>query len=205
MGNNVSQLVVPYFAEFCESIIGLFLRREGFEHTQRTEVNGVVFRRGDCFVEVTYFPEHSPTYEIMVNIGLGNEMCGPRGELQGIGLWYAIPETHPFRRSFGTFSSKAELQAVLTRLRNEVFSTFAKPLWDDATKLRGFVDQLVRSQAEQVRQQALEDLRTGALDAFNDRNYTQAVELYQQIGRGLLSPTELKRLEIAQKRLGSTG
>jgi hypothetical protein len=73
-------------------------------------------------------------------------------------------------------------------------------LWDDTVKLQCLVNGFAKSRAEQVRQQRMDEIEVQGREAFSAGNYKEVVELYGQIGNSL-SPTQRKRLEIAQKRL----
>lgn len=139
--NGWQRLKCPFFTEVCRHVLCSYFRAEGFEESRLTSIGGVIFRRGDVFVEIGYEPETHPDYSPTVVLGYGAEAYGEAGSSNIVPMWFVLEDDAAGRRySFWTFRSEDELRRVFGRMRDELLEPCAKPLWTDADRLKSHIE-----------------------------------------------------------------
>lgn len=197
------KLSAPYFEQVCRKIFDSFLGGYGFINSEADETGSVTYFKNNCFLNIYYYPEDNPNYSPMIRIGFVKKSEDPPSiQFEGIGLWYAIPESVK-SRDYGnwTFSTSEELEKALLRIRDEVISVYAQPLWEEPQNLRLLVNKRKKDIEEEYKANILRKKKIEAQNAFRTGNYEEALKIYSEIDRADLSTTDLKRFNIAQKYL----
>ncbi len=129
------QLLCDFFYAVCIRVLGPYFSSLGFVE-KKSDINGVLFRRNDLFVEISYVPESAPNYSPSLIVGLGNYKYDAVGNTTGLPAWSILPDDGQSRNySFWKFSDEKELESVLSRMKVEVIEQHMKPLWEDRVKL----------------------------------------------------------------------
>ncbi len=129
------QLLCDFFYVVCLKILKPYFSSLGFIEG-KTNINGVLFRRNDLFVEISYLPESAPNYSPSLIFGLDNYSYDAVCNLNRIPAWSILPNDGISRNySFWRFSDEKELEFVLIRIKIEIIERYMKPLWEDRKKL----------------------------------------------------------------------
>ena len=137
---NWKSLECRFFASTCESVLGDYFTSHGFSKGEITSIGGVIYRRSNLFVEVSYVPETLPSYTPSIIIGLGADKYDKAGKPLGVPGWFIFPAEAPERKySFWTFDTEQSLVVVLTRIKDEILNGHVRPLWNDEKTLRKLI------------------------------------------------------------------
>jgi hypothetical protein len=129
------QLLCNFFNVVCLRVLGPYFADQGFSW-QETKINGIFFKKSNLFVEISYIPETYPNYSPSMIVGIGTSKYDDLGNTTGIPIWSLIPETEEARKySFWKFSNEHELANELKRIKLEILEKYARPLWEDKSKL----------------------------------------------------------------------
>jgi len=116
-----------------------YLEAQDFAETEVTPVGGMVFRRFDVFLEISYEPDTCPDYSPTIVLGTGPGKYDEGGR-PGVPFWYVIPSNLPERNyTFWTFKTETDLQSVLARIKDALLEPHAKPLWINLDRLEKYV------------------------------------------------------------------
>ena len=130
------RLNCEFFASNCRRVLGDYLEDQGFVENEQTPVRGILYRRFDVFLELSYDPQTSPNYSPTIVIGTGTGKYDDAGRPAGVPFWYVIPNNLPERDyTFWTFKTEADLESVLARIKDSVLDLHAKPLWFNLDRL----------------------------------------------------------------------
>lgn len=133
------QLICDFFYAVCLRVLGPYFTSLGFVE-EKSKINGVVFKRNDLFVEVSYLPESAPNYSPSLIVGIGSCKYDDTGKTTGRPAWSILSDNDEARKySFWKFSNDKELASVLTKLKVEVIERHMKPLWEDRVKLENAI------------------------------------------------------------------
>lgn len=191
---------LPYFIPACRAALDSYFAAHRFRLRESTASDTkVAYSDGRTFVELSYWAEARPCFDPIVAFGIERGYAASASlEAGSIGLWYAIPDDASARH-YGEwcFSSAAELEAILPRIRDEVLDVYALSLWSQPDRLAALVQQQREELATQFERETLEKKRREAAAAFNGGRYEHALELYEAIGAEYLTPVEQKRVQIA--------
>lgn len=129
------KLLCSYFYTICLKVLSAYFSGHGFAPV-KNNIGGVTFRKRDIFVEVSYDPESHPKYSLTVVVGIGSGAYDDWGKFAGVPIWRVIPEDSVESEFFAwTFSDEYELDNILTKTKNMILEKYAKPLWQDRSKL----------------------------------------------------------------------
>jgi len=198
MDSFLKALSVQYFEEISKKILDMFLPKHGFKLLESSETKVIYNNKSDIFLEIYYYPEDIPNYSLMIGIGFirrnDNSVT-----YEGAGLWYALPQGYDYKD--WKFSNKEGLEKNLTRICNNVFEQYAKPLWGNPNKLRNLID----TQLNESRSNAEKHLRDQSLlkakQAFKTGKYEEAVKIYDKIGLNNLTTVEQKMYHMGKKHV----
>jgi hypothetical protein len=199
---------LPYSIPACRDALDVYLASHGFASRESSAADTkVTYSDGRTFVELSYWLEDGPRFIPMISMGIELEYSASSGLTRGgIGVWFAIPEEDGARHySEWRFSTAAQLQDVLPRIRDEVLDVYARPLWSHPDQLAFLIRRQQEELAVAAAKELLEKKRKEAAAAFAAREYTQALDLYSAIGTENLTPVERKRVEIATRQAASSG
>ncbi len=177
-------------------VLGEWLRAEGASGLEDARADRVVFVRGEVFLDVYYLDkEDPPPHSLVVAVGLRAD-----GVLRGVGLWRLLDDVPPYWD--WRFSTQEELEAALTRLRDDVLMPNADRIWRDPDGLaRAWEIQRAEVEREYVGHER-ERLLAGARAAFTAGRYSEARDAYVLAGEPL-SATDAHRLRIARRQVGT--
>lgn len=134
------RLICDYFFPVCVRTLGPYFQSFGFIE-EKSKISGVVFRRNDIFVEVSYLPESAPNYSPSLIIGIGSSKYDDTGRTTGLPAWAILSESDEARRySFWRFSDDEELASVLARLKFEIIEPHIRPFWEDRARLERAIE-----------------------------------------------------------------
>jgi hypothetical protein len=129
------KLLCSYFYTICLKVLSAYFSGHGFVPV-KNNIGGITFRKRDIFVEISYDPESSPKYSLTVVVGIGSGAYDDWGKFTGVPIWSLIPEDNVESEFFAwTFSDEKELGNILTKTKTMVLEKYAKPLWQDRSKL----------------------------------------------------------------------
>lgn len=176
-------------------VLGELLRDEGFTSPVAPRPGRVTADRGRVVLEMYYLDEEPPPRSLVVALGVRED----RAKERGVGLWWLLGDVAPPYDAW-TFDTQETLEAAVTRVRDEVLTPFAAPLWRDETALGLRVDE--HSRELQVEYEAGERARllASARRAFDAGHHQEARDGF--ILAGDLSPVDAKRLQLARRALG---
>ena len=135
---RMRELAHPYFRDTCASVLDPFLKAHGFRRT-RFGLDRLSFRRGRCVLEfgyARYVSDEQPRYALSAAIGLD------RGWLRKpriIGLWQVPCPDRGANRWAWEFRGAEQLKSNLKKLV-PLLDEYARPLWEDESKLRAVID-----------------------------------------------------------------
>lgn len=134
------KLNCPFFAPTCRRILSDYLEAQGFVEKELTPVGGIVYRRFDVFLEVSYESETCPNYSPTIVLGIGPGKYDEGGRPGGVPFWYVIPNNLPERSyTFWTFKTEADLESVLARIKDALLEPHARPLWLNLDRLEKYI------------------------------------------------------------------
>ena len=134
------RLNCPFFASTCRRTLSDYLEAQGFVEKELTPVGGVVYRRFDVFLEISYEPDTSPDYSPTIVLGVGAGKYDEGGRPGGVPFWYVIPSNLQERNyTFWTFKTEADLQSVLIRIKDALLEPHARPLWLNLDRLEKYI------------------------------------------------------------------
>lgn len=123
------KLVCPFFAPVCRRVLGRYLEANGFTEKGLNEIEGLVFSRFGVFLEISYELEMVPQALTMA-LGVGDKKYDEGGHPCCVPYWYLLPRDRPEHRGESVrFETEAELEALLTRFRDQFLEPYAKPVW----------------------------------------------------------------------------
>lgn len=190
----------PDLASASRRVLADYLHGEGFLGPVSSRYCVTEFTMADIVLELSYYIEDAPPRS--VNVALGRRPDD--GTAQLVGLWSLIPpEDKAQQYALWRFSTTAELEETLARLRDEVLPRFAAPYWRDPSRLAAV---LANDMAARLRQhdEALDDRHlASARRAYADGDFQKAVDNYAMVG-GELTAADRQRLKIARHRLGAS-
>lgn len=190
---------LSYFEPLCRKVFDQYFMQRGFINS-KADKTGCAYFMNDIFLRVHYYLEDSPKFSPMVTIGFVKKQPNSSVESESIGLWYAVPETIEARNyESWIFSNVEELEKSLIRLRDEVVDIYAKFLWEHPLELRRLVDKLKEEVRKRYNAEIMEKKKKDAESAFRNKNYQEALKIYDEIDVSYLSPAELKRIELSRK------
>jgi hypothetical protein len=193
-----------YFEQVCHEVFDDFLHEEGFIIKGINEAGGVIYVKDSIFIEITYYPEDAPDYSPMVGIGIFKENRKGQSIMNGVSLWTAILEAKPmWNYNLCHFTNKDGLHKCLVRLRDELLLEYRELLWNNPNRLKKLIEKEEQEMRLLEAKELDEELRQEAEDAFRSANYEKAISLYTKVDVSKLSPSDLKRLQIAKKQIGS--
>ncbi|MBI1927846.1 hypothetical protein HYR99_26855 [Candidatus Poribacteria bacterium] len=201
MNEQWKGLFVSDFESICRKVFDSYMRRCGFTDTEADESGAITYFKQNRFLRVHYYPEESPTYSPMIDVGfVAKDEDASISRFEGIGLWYAIPEGTPVRNyGFWTFASPKELEKVLLQIRDEVVDVYARPLWEEPSRLRYFIEQQKKEIQKHYGEERMNRKKREADLAFRSGNYQEALKIYDEIDISELSRLELKRIELSSR------
>lgn len=133
--NGWERLIVPFFTPVCRRVLTPYLTERGFHETDAKVGGGLVYQRADVFFEISYYLETVPN-EITLVLGTHRTF----GRAVRAPLWFVKCGGDPDPGElWQRFRTEAELEGVVTRIRDELLRVYAEPLWDDGQRL----DQLI--------------------------------------------------------------
>jgi hypothetical protein len=94
------------------------------------------------------------------------------------------------------------LRDVLSKIRDEAIDVYARPFWEDPARLRKAVEDCYREEAVAQAKEALDESLRQARSAFDAGDYDRALKIYGPIDRSALAKSDLKRVELAKRKLG---
>ncbi len=199
MSGPVAEL--HYFKPACGRVIEPYLSlfgfsRLAFERDGEESTIVVAYSRENVLLTFSYWPEHFPNYCVMVDIGFIEGDAVP--ERSRIGLWCAIPDD---KRWSTVFRTEDELAIVLTRIRDDVLPSYARPLWDDPQQLTQLITRCYNEQEARGSSREAERKRQQAEMAFKAGNFGEVVSIYAALSSVDLTATDRKRLEIARRKI----
>lgn len=188
-----------HFAEVVGRIVGPVLTGHGFAPAASSTSSRVNYRRGGVVVSLAYFVEDLPTPWVAVDIGLA-ALDNPA---QLVGLWRALPDDARAREyPSWRFHDDESLDAVVSRIVNEVLLTFGPPLWDSEAD----IEDLLAKQMDETESRYLEDRRRADLlrarRSFDEGRFQDAIDGFGMIGTEALSAADRRLLYLARQRLG---
>ena len=194
------QLDCLYFTSICRSILSDYLLSQGFVEKGLMPQGGVVYRKLDIFLEISYVPETRPKYTPTVILGIGRRKYDVEG-LGAVPLWYVVPDDLlEFDYTSWRFSSESDLESVLTRIKDTIPTQYARPLWIDREQLEGYIKRFeAQIDSEFAATARADDIRM-ANEAWKAQDHAQAIVLYERFLE-YLTKLELARLEYARKRI----
>jgi len=129
------RLLCSYFYMVCMRILSEYFSGYGFV-PDKNKVGGVIFRKNDIFVELSYNPESFPKYSPTLVIGFGAGTYDDWGKFIGVPIWSLIPtEDEGSEFSTWTFSNENELGIILSKTKTLILEPYIKLLWKDRNKL----------------------------------------------------------------------
>lgn len=129
-----------FFAPTCRRILSEYLEAQGFVERELTPVGGIVYRRFEVFLEVSYEPDTCPNYSPTIVLGIGPGKYDAGGRPGGVPFWFVIPDSLPERNyTFWTFKTEGDLEAVLARIKDALLEPHARPLWQDVDQLEKYI------------------------------------------------------------------
>jgi hypothetical protein len=138
------QLLCGYFRDACIEVVGAFFKQKHFLWRE-TDIGGMVFFRENYFIELSYVPETYPAYSPTIIVGMGASKFSDGGEVNGVPLWYVLPEGTPQKAySIWRFRDKKELTVVLEKIRLEIIDVYVMPLLQDESKLARLIEEFSR-------------------------------------------------------------
>jgi hypothetical protein len=192
---------IPYFHSVCHAVLTPYLRVFGFEsiqpgHDSVEHATTAAYLSDEVMMRFSYWPEDFPDYCLMVGAGFfdGSEYL----ENPEVGLWYAIPAE---KRENWIFSDETELEKIVRHMRDEILPTYAEPLWKDPQLLRQLISRFHGERSANVEFMRVDRERYQAETAFRAGDYEKAIRIYTQLAPVDLTPTDLKRLAVARKKL----
>lgn len=157
-------------------------------------------------IEVLYLPTDGPRYAPRVEIGpIPETQLDPRRNR--VEVLHTIPEDNDLRRYvfMWEYQSEEELEASLIKVRDLVVEPFSVPFLKDSAQLIALVEERAKKVDNEWRTQILchnESIyRRLANEAFRRKDYEEVVRNFTKIGGQRLSPVEVKKLELARKRI----
>jgi len=133
-------LICDYFFPVCVRTLGPYFQSFGFI-LEKSKINGVIFRKNDIFVEVSYLPESAPNYSPSLIIGIGGSKYDDTGRTTGLPAWAILSESDDARKySFWRFSDEEELASVFVRLKFEIIEPHIRPFWEDRPRLERAIE-----------------------------------------------------------------
>lgn len=201
MTHNPKGCIAPYFEPTCAGVFDDFLSRYSFSRVREEKVLGVLYRRDDVFLEITYWPEDYPRYFPLVGIGFFEISTEGRVCRRGVSLWSMVPETAPERHEeLSKFSNEMELRAILERIRETVVIKYGRPVWEHPARLREFMISKQKKETAMRVEMEIAALRREAKAAFDGGKYKDVIILYSKIPESALSAIDRKRLTVAKRR-----
>jgi hypothetical protein len=191
-----------YFERVVREVFDEYMHGHGFA-CDEAHTGGIIYRRGNRFLELSYYLEDCPKFSPNIKVGLTGAAASCSG-IDRIGLWQAIPANRAERDyELWRYSNAAELNKVFTRVRDEVVDVYARPLWENPNELAELLEQSFRKMKaerdDEIQREMLRRQREQAERAFRAREYRKAASLYGQIGDSNLSPVERKRYALSKK------
>jgi hypothetical protein len=130
------RLNCSFFAATCRRVLSDYLEAEGFVEKEVTPVGGVVYRRFEIFLEISYELQTCSNYSPTIVLGIGPRKYDEGGRPRGVPFWYVIPNNLPERSyTFWTFKTEADLESVLARIKDGLLEPHARPLWLNIDRL----------------------------------------------------------------------
>ena len=143
-------LVAPYFADVCKSVLGPYFSARGFALSAAMP-HRVTYRRGRCVVDLYHYPEDSPRYTLMLSIGWRPRFRSYCRERDNVGVWRAPHANDVPEQWLLDFRTPEELESVLGRAR-EFLELYARPLWEEPKRLRRLIDQVWQDRLREQRE-----------------------------------------------------
>lgn len=130
------KLRCTYFYRVCVDVCAANFLADGF-WVEENSVGGVIFRKDDVFIEISYDVGSSPNYALKMVIGIGSRAYDENGKFTGVPIWYVIPENVPEYQFFSrTFSNEKELKSLLVESEDLIFRKHVKPLLENRLALQ---------------------------------------------------------------------
>ena len=131
------RLNCSYFEAVCRQVVSPYFNSYGFTEKFYTVTGGIVYSKGNIFLEIDYEPETYPKYSPTILLGIGRDEHDREWRFTAVPMWFLIPpDCAEAKYPFWTFGTEASLSDVLERMRTTVLEQYAKPLWLDAVVLR---------------------------------------------------------------------
>lgn len=150
MQSGWDQLQCVYFSSVCLHVMEEYFHSAGFIQHHEDRVGGIVFEGHGCYIEVSYEAETFPCYSPTLIIGHGSDVYDEGLNPTGVPFWFLIPPTSAAAKyTFWKFETETDLRAVLERIKCDVIQPFGRPLWEDGTELKKYVERFRREHIEQ--------------------------------------------------------
>lgn len=186
-------------ADAVKRVLYDYLYAEGFREVGAQDAS-VELQRDDVLLRLSFYEEEPLPHGLNVGLGVRAE----DGHADTVGLWAVMPPDVPAQNyALWRFSTTAELETTLVRLRKEVLPIFAAPLWRDRERLDHILERERAARGEAHERQVEQGHLDRARAAFAQGRYESAVDHYVLAGGGHTA-ADRKRLEMARRGLGPT-
>jgi hypothetical protein len=172
-----------------------FFGQNGFFVYSYSETK-IVYYKKNLFFEISCRPKHSQYYSLLIMIGFIKNI-NDDSVFDGVGLWYGLPRD--FDYSSWKFSNQYELKKTLPRVCNDI-DQYAKPLWEDPSKLRELIDKYWREDKFRREKETREKNQKRAREAYKAGQFGLAISIYEEMGIENLNDVDLKMYGIAKKK-----
>src|SRR5690625_2210578 len=131
------KLRCSFFTSVCRRVLNDYFNRHGFVERDVGPIGEILYKKLDLFIEVGYVPESSPNYSLTIILGTDKAKLNKTDLSNGVPFWYLLPNgffgEKPERFEF---ESETDLNALLSRTKNDVLENYMKPLWNDRALLK---------------------------------------------------------------------
>lgn len=119
------RLAAPYFGAATRHVFDEWFAARKVRLTREKPAGPVWYEsEAGVIVEFTYYYEDSPRYAPLVNIGVMRDSV-----FLAAGLWAILPPGSPLSEYYHwTFSNAEQLEASLSRIRDEIMPVYVEPL-----------------------------------------------------------------------------
>jgi hypothetical protein len=163
----------------------------------KSKANSVSYFRGSVMISFGFYPEDAAPRPLNIALGIITEGGGVRT----VGAWELIPEDAIARRySMWRFGDQSELRSTLRRVYREVVEDWLASYLGDPGRLEQAVTASEQGRYAAYDADHAERLLRKAREAFGEGRYQAALDSYAH-ARVDLKPTDLKRREIARRKL----
>jgi hypothetical protein len=197
---TIDDYKIDYFVPVTRTTLDGPLEDVGFRYAGNYRDVALTWCNESVSLSVSYLPETAPEFELQFAVGLGRDPDGPKTPVDSVALWRLVPDDLQQLTS-ARFDGPQTLRAQLIEAWTQVVVPYAAPLWNDEAQLARLIDDQNAELAEEDVRFMDERLLRFARSEFQAGHHATAVHAYDELPEDRLTPADVKRLEIARRRM----